>query len=458
MVGSDTLEISESLLKTFLDDERFWPAEPRTLAETGLPAVLIESLICKHLAVTGNLSGRAIAERICLPFRILEDIYATLRTRQIVVHSGSAPFNDYYFSLTESGHERARMYQRACAYVGPAPVPLVDYVSSVEAQCISTESPTIEDLAQACSDISIDEKLFDLVGPAVNSGAGMFLFGSPGNGKSTLANRITTCFGQETWIPRTIVEDDQLIKLFDSSYHRERSENKRDILKDSDYDKRWVRIRRPTVTVGGELTMANLEIQHDPVANISEAPLQLKSNGGCLLIDDFGRQRLNPAELLNRWIIPLECGHDFLTLSTGKKIKVPFEQLIIFSTNLEPRALVDEAFLRRIPYKIEISDPDESEFYRLFELYSKQFGCAYRPDSVRYLLETHYRQTGRAMRRCHPRDLLKQVRNYCRYKRLPVEMKPEYFDRVVNSYFAVIFGEDQSSSPPWQRSGNGSER
>jgi predicted ATPase with chaperone activity len=424
-----------------LDGERFWPDEPRTLEETGLSTVLVESLICKHLAVTGTASGRSIAERICLPFRLLEDVYAGLRTRKIALHAGAAPFNDYYYGLTESGLETARRYQQACAYLGPAPVPFVHYVNSVEAQCISTESPTDEDLRQACAGISVDEKLFDLLGPAVNSGAGMFLFGSPGNGKSTLAKRITACFGQEIWIPRTIVEDDRLIKLFDNSYHQECAEAGGSVLKVSDYDRRWVRIRRPTVTVGGELTMESLEMRHDPISNVSEAPLQLKSNGGCLLIDDFGRQRINPAELLNRWIVPLESGHDFLTLATGKKIQVPFEQLIIFSTNLEPRDLVDEAFLRRIPYKIEVEDPSEDEFYRIFELAAPQFGCEYRPDAVRHLLETHYRQAGRSLRRCHPRDLLKQIRNYCRYRRLPVEMRPDYIDRVARSYFGVLCGD-----------------
>jgi predicted ATPase with chaperone activity len=281
----------------------------------------------------------------------------------------------------------------------------------------------------------------------------MFLFGSPGNGKSTIAKRITACFGQETWIPRAIIEDDQIIKLHDSSYHTELRESEQSVLKTSEFDRRWIRIKRPTVTVGGELTLDNLEIRHDPINNVSEAPLQLKSNGGCLLIDDFGRQRLNPAELLNRWIVPLECGYDFLTLATGKKIQVPFEQLIIFSTNLEPRELVDEAFLRRIPYKIEIADPDETEFLELFQLYANQFGCEYREECVKYLVEEHYKATGQAMRRCHPRDLLKQMRNYCRYRRLPFEMRPEYFDRVVNSYFAVVFGQEKDSALPWRISG-----
>ena len=313
----------------------------------------------------------------------------------------------------------------------------------MEAQCLSAESPTDADLVEACAGISVEEKLFDLIGPAVNSGAGMFLYGAPGNGKSTLARRVIICFGQEIWIPHVIVEDDQLVKLFDSACHRPVVEKNGALLKAREYDRRWVKIRRPTVSVGGELTMDALDIRHDRVSNLSEAPLQLKSNGGCLLVDDFGRQCIEPAELLNRWIVPLEEGHDFLTLPTGKKIEVPFEQLIIFATNLEPRDLVDEAFLRRIPYKIEIGDPSEEEFLQLFELYAEKFGCEHRPEVVEYLLKRHYRPAKRALRRCHPRDLIKQIRNYCRYKRLPFELRPEHFDRVVKSYFAMVFGDEE---------------
>jgi predicted ATPase with chaperone activity len=280
--------------------------------------------------------------------------------------------------------------------------------------------------------------LFDSLGPAVNSGAGLFLYGAPGNGKSTLARRITVCFGQQIWLPQTLIEDGQIIKLYDPVYHDAVENRQSSIVKTTGFDRRWVKVRRPTVVVGGELTMDSLEIRHDPVSNTSEAPLQLKSNCGCLLIDDFGRQRIEPAELLNRWIIPLENRQDFLTLSTGKKIKVPFEQLIIFSTNLEPKDLVDEAFLRRIPYKIQINDPNEDEFQHLFELYAVAAGCEYRPDVVEHLLQTHYRTHNLPMRRCHPRDLLGQVRNYCVYNGLPVEMRPDYFDRVVKSYFTVL--------------------
>jgi hypothetical protein len=240
--------------------------------------------------------------------------------------------------------------------------------------------------------------------------------------------------------PHTIVDDGQIIKFYDSSYHKPVLEDDRSYLKCRDFDRRWLRISRPTVVVGGELTMDNLELRHDPRTNINEAPLQMKSNCGCLLIDDFGRQRIEPAQLLNRWIVPLEMRHDFLTLSTGKKLQVPFDQLVIFSTNLEPRDLVDEAFLRRIPFKIEIGDPNEEEFHLLFQLYAKSFGCEYRPETVEELLARHYRPTNRPLRRCHPRDLLLQIRSYCNYTRQAVEMRGDYFDRAVKTYFATVLG------------------
>ena len=222
-------------------------------------------------------------------------------------------------------------------------------------------------------------------------GPACFSTGAPGNGKSTLARRITVCFGQEIWIPRTLIEDGQLIKLYDAAYHTAVEKEEHSLLKSADHDRRWIKVRRPTVIVGGELTMNNLEIEHDPARNVSEAPLQMKSNCGCLLIDDFGRQRIEPMELLNRWIVPLENRIDFLTLATGKKIQVPFEQLIIFSTNLDPADLADEAFLRRIPYKIEVGDPKTRSSTGCFAVWLALFGCTYQPEAVEYLLETHYR-------------------------------------------------------------------
>jgi predicted ATPase with chaperone activity len=433
-------ETSSPILAAILSDESFRPSAPRSIEETGLNPSLLESLVCKYLGVVGSASGREIAEHLCVPFRILEGLFQSLRSRQIMVHKGAAPLNDYYYTLTEQGRETVQAMMRACAYVGPAPVPLADYVVSVEAQSIRAEAPKRHQLETAFADISVDTVLFEDLGPAINSGAGMFLYGAPGNGKSTLARRITMCFGQHVWIPQTLVEDGQLIKLYDSAYHEVAKEAKSAISASADSDRRWVKVRRPTVVVGGELTMDALEIRHDPRANVSEAPLQLKSNCGCLLIDDFGRQRIEPTQLLNRWIVPLENRQDFLTLATGKKIQVPFEQLVIFSTNLEPKDLVDDAFLRRIPYKIKIGDPDEAEFHRLFQLYAQTFRCEYRQEVVDYLIANHYQASGRSMRRCHPRDLLSQTFNYCRYNDRPMEMQPEYMDRAVRSYFTEVIG------------------
>ena len=424
-------------LSALLAGEPFRPAEPRNLEETGLNEGLVDSLILKHLAAVGTERGRGLAEQLCLPYGILENRFQKLRSRQLLTHKGGAPLNDFYYSLSDQGREYTQLLHDACSYHGPAPVPLSDYITSVDAQTIRAEAPKREQLEKAFRDISVNPEIFASLGPAVNSGAGLFLYGAPGNGKTTLAERVTLCFGQAIWIPRTLLAEAEIIKLYDPAYHQEVETLQKDLLRTDSHDRRWVKIRRPTVVAGGELTMDSLEIRHNPHTNISEAPLQLKSNCGSLLIDDFGRQRINHVELLNRWIVPLEKQYDFLTLSSGKKIQVPFDQLIIFSTNLRPGDLVDEAFLRRIPYKINVPDPDAQEFHRLFQLCAPGMHCEYDADAVNYLLEKHYQPHQRPLRRCHPRDLLLQIHNYCAYNDLEMEMKAEYFDQVVDNYFTV---------------------
>jgi predicted ATPase with chaperone activity len=451
MTVLDSSPATGSLLAAIFSDETFLPTAPGSIEETGLSATLIEALICKYVLVVGSASGRQVAEQVCLPFGTLEGIFRGLRQRQILVHSAAAQMNDYYYTLTDQGRQWAQRLMESCAYVGSAPVPMMDYIVSVEAQTIRAEAPKQHDLAKAFADISVEPELLDQLGPAINSGAGLFLYGAPGNGKTTLAARITMCFGQDIWIPKTLTEDGQLIKLYDAAYHHSEASTEKSLLKNTDHDRRWIKIRRPTVIVGGELTLDALEIRHDPVSNVSEAPLQLKSNCGCLLVDDFGRQRIDPTALLNRWIIPLENRQDFLTIATGKKIQVPFEQLIIFSTNLDPTDLTDEAFLRRIPYKIEVHNPSMSEFHRLFEALCRSFHCEYRRDVVEGMIERHYEPYGRPLRRCHPRDLLLQIRNYCAYHDLPMEMTSEHFDRVVRSYFTALSGMGDvpvGSAPP----------
>lgn len=438
MTTMTAFEVDPELLAQVLSRETFSPREPTTVFETGLTEPFIEALLCKHLGLVGSSSGRALAGRVCLPFAVIMPILEGMRARRWLAHAGPAPLNDYHYVLTETGQERTQAFVRQCAYVGPAPVPLSEYVVSVEAQSIADEAPSRQKLIDACRNISVDPRLFDVLGPALNSCAGMFLYGAPGNGKSTLARRLTTCFGQSVWVPHAVIEGGEIIKFYDAQFHKAVAETNDGVLRSMSIDRRWVQVERPTVVVGGELTMDNLELRYNRDSNINEAPLQMKSNCGCLLIDDFGRQRIAPAELLNRWIVPLEAHHDFLTLPSGRKIQVPFQQLIIFSTNLEPEDLVDEAFLRRIPYKIHMTDPSDDEFHFLFQLYCRQFGCEYRKDVVNYLLETHYRRCGRAKRRCHARDLLMQIRNYCRYHGVALELRPDYFDNAVETYFAMV--------------------
>ena len=269
----------------------------------------------------------------------------------------------------------------------------------------------------------------------------MFLYGYPGNGKTSIAERITRCFGTTVWIPRVDQRrgaDPQALRP--GQPRAGRAPSRRASSASDDQDDRWIEIRRPTIVAGGELTMESLEIYYDPATKISEAPLQMKSNNGTFLIDDFGRQRMPPIELLNRWIVPLEKRYDFLRLPNGKKIRVPFDQLILFSTNLEPKHLVDEAFLRRIPYKINAADPTEAMFRRMFEIFAPKLG--FDDDRPRApsttSIEHHYRSVNRPFRCCQPRDLLLQVRNYCVYNELPLELKPEYFDFAAGNYFTVM--------------------
>jgi hypothetical protein len=437
-----------SILASLLSDDVYFPVEPDSLEEAGVSPVVVESLICKYLLQVGSTSGRDVAKRLCLPFGIVEGLLASLRSRQVVIHQGQAQVNDYNYALTDQGAARAQAAMEASGYVGPVPVPLSDYIMSVEAQTIRAVSVRKEQLIAAFRGISVEPELLEQLGPAVNSGAGLFLYGAPGNGKTTIAKRLTACFGQHVWIPRTLTDDGQFIKLFDAACHEPLDDGQESLLQTVNYDPRWVKIRRPTVVVGGELTMDNLEIRHDPITNVSEASIQLKSNCGCLLIDDFGRQRIDPTDLLNRWIVPLENRVDYLTLSTGKKIQVPFEQLIIFSTNLDPMDLTDEAFLRRIPYKIEIADPTAAEFSKMFEDACKSLACGFHPEAVRYLLATHYAPQHRPLRRCHARDLLVQIGNHCKYHGRPMELRPDYLDRVVGSYFTAMTKQPSAERQP----------
>ncbi|MHB8971443.1 MAG: AAA family ATPase [Pirellulaceae bacterium] len=421
------------------DANVFVPREPLSLHEVGLSASEVESLVLKLLLSRGDLVGRDIADHIRLPFVLVDELLRQLKRDQLVVYRSSAAMNDYLYQLTDLGRERGRRQTEHCSYFGAAPVTLSAYIDSVRAQSLEKQHPTQEDLTRAFEDLLISPRMLARLGPAINSGRGLFLFGAPGNGKTSIAERVTAAFGQSIWIPRAIGVDGEIMRLFDPMNHEELSIEKSEGLLDNTHiDRRWVRIRRPTIVVGGELTMDNLEVTQNRSTGTSEAPLQMKSNCGTLVIDDFGRQTMSTDELLNRWIVPLEKRYDFLNMANGKKIQVPFDQLIIFSTNLEPRDLVDDAFLRRIPYKIEVVDPTEEEFRELFHLMCKSLNIAHNEEAVDHLINTHYRPIDRPFRCCQPRDLLLQVRNRCRYERREPELSSDTLDFAVETYFAVM--------------------
>ena len=417
----------------------FVPLEPSSFKAAGLTDTQVEELVLKFMLNRGSGTGREVAEQIKLPFKLIDEILRQMKADQTVVYRGSASMNDYQYVITELGRERARRLYLQCTYFGAAPVSLKEYVVSVEAQSLTRQRPSVDDLRRAFSDLLLSQRMLNRLGPAVNSGRGLFLYGAPGNGKTSIAERVTEAFGKNIWIPRSIGVDGEIIRLYDPSHHVEIPlEKGSSILDLNRIDRRWIRVRRPTIVCGGELTMENLEVARNPMTNISEAPMQMKSNCGTLVIDDFGRQRMQIDELLNRWIVPLEKRFDLLNLANGKKIEVPFDQLIIFATNLEPRDLVDEAFLRRIPYKIEVNDPSEDDFRELFRLMAPKLGFVYRDEPINYLIEKHYHEADRPFRCCHPRDLLLQVHNFCTFQNVEVEMTNGNFDYAVENYFAVM--------------------
>jgi len=419
--------------------DAFTPIEPATFHAAGLSDSEVEALVLKFLLARGDAPGREIADQVKLPFLLINELLQDLKNAQLVVHRSSAPMNDFVYQLTDVGRERARRLAQHCTYFGAAPVSLEDYIASVHAQSLTVQHPTVDDLHRAFEDLLLNPIMLDRLGPAINSGRGLFLFGPPGNGKSSIAERITAVFGRDIWVPRAIGVDGEILRVYDPVNHQESPLPPGEGLLDQrKIDKRWIRVRRPTIIAGGELTMSQLDVTTNGATGICESPLQIKSNCGTLVIDDFGRQRMRIDELLNRWIVPLEKRYDFLNMPNGKKIMVPFDQLVVFSTNLEPRELVDEAFLRRIPYKIEVIDPTVDEFHRLFETMGRQLGIPYRREAVEYLVTAHYRAANRPLRFCHPRDLLLQVANYCKYHACPPDMTPAYFDRAVENYFAVM--------------------
>lgn len=414
---------------------RFVPPEPENLEQTGLTEHDLQVLALKLLLKRGTLSGRQIADSMQLPRPLVQETLEKLRAELLISIKGAAGLEDYIFQLTEAGFERARREAKICTYADAAPVPLEVYIDSVQRQSLQQSSLSLEQLRKTLHHLQLNEGLLSSLGQAINDGRGLFLYGSPGNGKTSLSELVVSAFGEYLWIPRTINIDGELVRVYDPRCHESMELPQ---LEEMRFDRRWILVRRPTIMVGGELTMQQLDLQFNPQTGLSEAPVQLRANGGALVVDDFGRQRMPTSELLNRLIVPMEKHHDYLSLSSGRQVSVPFDMLLVFSTNLEPRDLVDEAFLRRIPYKIEVSDPSRQEFIELFLTLARQLGCKCEAATVEQLLTEHYLPHERPLRFCHPRDLLRQICNYCNFHESPLEANRQTMGIAVRNYFAGL--------------------
>ena len=414
------------------------PPPPATIAESGLHPDVLAQLLLKTL-LGGEASGSALAERMRLPYSLLEALIQHARVEKLVEVRGTTGVGSagYRYAVTDLGRDRGQQYLDVCRYVGPAPVPLAQYNDYVRA-CMAARIPLDRDgLAIGFEDLVVNRGMFDQLGPAVNSGKSLFLYGAPGNGKTVVAQGIGRAFGTEMYIPHAIDVDGQIITMFDPVNHQRSApaDQGQSVVSAAVLDQRWERIRRPVVVVGGELTLEMLDLSFNQIAKFYEAPIQLKANGGVFVVDDFGRQRIPPRDLLNRWIVPLESRVDFLTLHTGRKFEVPFNVFIVFATNLKPESLADEAFLRRIPYKVLAKNPTLDEYCRIFELNCRKRGLPFDPVMIEYLDRRYYQPRKLQMRACHPRDLVEQVVDICRYQKREPVITRELLDAACGSYF-----------------------
>jgi hypothetical protein len=419
------------------------PAPPAlaTIEETGLAADVIEQLLIKTL-YGAEAVGLTIAERMRLPFTMLEPLVEHARAERLIEVRGASGTSavTYRYTLTDLGRERARQFLEINQYIGPTPVPLTAYVAQMRELAANRGYMDRERLRQSFSHLIVDDHVLEKLGPAVNAGKAVFLYGPPGNGKTVLAEGMGQSIGGDMYIPHALDIDGHIITMYDPINHEslETDTNTNEmssVIRSAPRDRRWVRIRRPVVMVGGELTLDMLDLTFNPISKFYEAPIQLKANGGVFLVDDFGRQRVRPQELLNRWIVPLESRVDYLTLHTGKKFQVPFDVLIVFATNLNPASLADEAFMRRIPYKIAIEDPTVEQFVKIFELNCQRRNLRFHQVMVAYLQRRHYGPARRPLRACHARDLLDQVTALCRYRGIEPVITRELLDAACSSYF-----------------------
>jgi predicted ATPase with chaperone activity len=412
-------------------------AEPASVEGTGLDISLIADLVLKFIYFKAQITAQTISDEICLPFyKVVDKALALLKREELVEVGGSHGFGElaYQYSVTPKGAIRVHEVMERTTYVGPAPVTHEHYQAVVRSQAINDVRVSPAAVREALADLVLEEPVIDAIGQAVNTGRSLFLFGPPGNGKTVLAEHIIPLLGGHVLIPHAFTVDGQIIKVFDLHNHQPvPSLNGR-----VEHDRRFVLCRRPAIITGGELTLDILDLVYDSISKIYEAPLQVKANGGMLLIDDFGRQQVQPRQLLNRWIVPLEKRVDFMTLHTGKKIEIPFDQLVVFSTNLAPKDLVDEAFLRRIQNKVHVTNPTVEIYREIFRRQCEALHVPFDQNGLVYLLREYYVKPKRELRSVHPRDILRTLVGIARYRDVPPTLSTNLIDSACQTYFVEL--------------------
>jgi len=425
----------------------YTPRVPTRWEDLGLDSSFLFDLTLRTIFTRGQLTGAELARDLAVPFAVLNPVLQGMRKQtliDIVGQRGSNGDASFVYELKPpKGTAGVHEAMEKTTYVGPAPVPFADYVESVLAQTVKKMTVTRRSIRKAFEDLVITDEVLNEIGPAINSAQSIFFFGYPGNGKTSIAERITWLMGDAIYVPHAVEVSGQIIKVFDPIQHTTVGEvgDSEDVSQTTfmkkavGYDQRYVRVKRPTIVVGGELTMSMLDLKYNPTGKFYEAPLQMKANGGIFMIDDFGRQQVRAMDLLNRWIVPLEKKYDYLNTVTGTKVEVPFDQLLIFSTNLDPNQLADEAFLRRIRFKIEIRDPEEAQFRRIWELVCAARRVEYDERGVDYLIQKWYKPVKRPYRMCQPRDILDQMQSIAKYNMERINFSPDLIDAACSTYF-----------------------
>jgi hypothetical protein len=417
-----------------------FPTPAQTLAESGLSLDLVLQLIVKSLHYAGELTGADLSQRLGLEFPIIAPALELLKAQHLIAIAGGGFIGgaSYRYGITDAGRTRAVLFLATSHYVGTAPVPIAQYRTYLNAyRAVAPRGATRERVRAAFSHLVISDQVLDQLGPAINAGHSMFVYGPPGNGKTVISQAIHTLLEGEIAIPHAIEVEGHIIRLFDPVNHEvvAGDDEGEGLAAVRSGDRRWVRCRRPMMMVGGELTLDALELSYDAATGSYRAPVQAIANGGVLVIDDFGRQRCPPRDLLNRWIVPLDSRVDFLTLQGGQKFELPIMTLIVFATNIRPAELVDEAFLRRIQYKIFAESPTVEDFKSIFATCCRDHGATGESGLVERLLIDYYRPRKIALRACHPGNLIKQALSLATYLNRPPHLTMELLEAACNSYF-----------------------